>query len=80
MNAPTEDFQQGYEAAIEDIRNGTIKIWVVGMLDDIEFMGQEPGRHGITVKGPFFDLDIARAYARTMSTDPDEAVIVPVVI
>ena len=80
MDAPTEVFREGYEAALEDLRNGTIPMWIVGLLDETEFMGQEPGVHGITVRGPFFEIDVARAYARTMSTDPDEAVIVPVKI
>lgn len=76
-DAPTENFQAGYEAAIEDITNGTVPMWIVGCLDELEFMGQEPEVHGISVRA-FFELDIARAYARTASTDPDEAVIVPV--
>jgi hypothetical protein len=78
LDAPTEHFQRGYEAALEDLKAGKIPMYIAGLLDEHEFMGQMPERHNTTVAGPFFELEDAVARARTMSSDPDEAVVVPV--
>lgn len=53
-------------------------IYITGLLDEAEFMGQRPERHGIVAYGPFTDIEEAVAHARTLSTDPDEAVVVEV--
>lgn len=52
--------------------------YIIGLLDEVEFMGQMPAQHGIVVYGLFSDLHKARNYARTLSTDPDEGVVIPV--
>lgn len=54
------------------------RLYICGLLDEVEFWGDHPDCHGRVVYGPFFSYDEAKDYARTLSIDPDEAVVVPV--
>lgn len=63
--------------AIDHLRSG--ELFVVGNLDETEFMGQWPAMHGITATGPFWTLDEAIAAARLVSVDPTEGVVLPIV-
>lgn len=50
-------------------------MFVAGLFDEHEFMQQRPPHYGFVAHGPYFDLDAAVAKAQTLSTDPDEAVV-----
>lgn len=78
LDAPTEVFQQGYESAIEDMKTGKLgPLYIAGLFDEHEFMHQQPP-HDIHAYGPFTDCLEAVAKARTLSSDPDEAVVIEV--
>lgn len=52
------------------------KLYIAGLFDEHEFMGQRPPHYGFAAYGPFGDIETAVTCARQLSTDPDEGVVV----
>lgn len=52
--------------------------YVTGLFDEHEFDQQRPPHHGFVAWGPFEDEDEAVEHARTLSTDPNEAIVIEV--
>lgn len=49
--------------------------WICGLLDDTEINHPDDAR----AYGPFPSYEAAKEVARTLSTDPDEAVVIPLI-
>lgn len=52
--------------------------FICGLFDEIEFDTQLPP-HRIVAHGPYDTIEEAQAKARTLSSDPDEAVVLELV-
>lgn len=55
------------------------KLYVTGMFDEHEFDHQQPPHHGFVAYGPYGSCLEAVGVARTLSSDPDEAVVLELV-
>lgn len=78
--AAAQAYIDGYEA--RDNEDGSTgdeqEIYVTAILDEVEFMGPMPEQHGRLGYGPFGNLEVAKYHARTLSSDPNEGVVLPI--
>lgn len=49
--------------------------YITGLFDEHEFMRQLPP-HDLVAYGPFEILEVAQLHAQSLSTDPDEGVVI----
>lgn len=55
------------------------KQYICGLFDEHEFMQQLPPHYGFVAHGPYDTIEEAQAKARTLSSDPDEAVVLELI-